>query len=158
MPYLLDGNNLIGRVRGTARPGEEDRQALVAELSERLRATRARAVLFFDGPGSGRGSSLGPLTIRGAAPGAGGADQAIVDEVARSAAPGECIVVTADRGLAGRVREAGGKVCRPEDFFARFGRGAGAGAGAGAGGSRAAERVDVEDWMRWFGDEGNRNR
>ena len=41
MPYLLDGNNLIGRVRRTARPTEEDRQALVAELSDRLRASPA---------------------------------------------------------------------------------------------------------------------
>ena len=153
MPYLLDGNNLIGRVRRTARPGEEDRQAFVAELSERLRATRARAVLFFDGPGGGRGSSLGSLTIREAAPGGGGADQAIVDEISRSRAPAECIVVTADRGLADRVRGAGGKVCRPEDFFARFGRGP----GAEAAGDRSGERVDVEDWMAWFGDEGNRD-
>ena len=154
MPYLLDGNNLIGRVRRTARPGEEDRQALVAELAERLRATRARAVLFFDGPGGGRGSSLGTLTIREAAPGRGGADQAILDEVARSRAPAECIVVTADRGLAARVRDAGGKVCPPDDFFARFGRGG----GAEVGGGHPSDRVDVEDWMRWFGDEGNRGR
>ena len=152
MPYLLDGNNLIGRVRRTARPDEDDRRALVAELSERLRATRARAILFFDGPGDGRASSLGPLTIREAAPGRGGADQAILDEVAVSKAPGECIVVTADRGLAARVRDAGGQVCRPEDFFARFGRAPG---GDGERG-RAPDRVDVEDWMRWFGDEGNR--
>ena len=152
MPYLLDGNNLIGRVRRTARPGEEDRGALVAELSERLRATRAHAVLFFDGPAGSRASSLGPLTIREAAAGGGGADQAILDEVGRARAPGECIVVTADRGLAARVREAGGKVCSPEDFFSRFGRGP----------QRATreapsrDRVDVEDWLRWFEDEGNR--
>jgi hypothetical protein len=154
MPYLLDGNNLIGHVRRTARPGEEDRRALVAELAERLRATRARAVLFFDGPGGGRGSTLGPLTIREAAPGSGGADEAILEEVARAKAPGECIVVTADRGLAARVRDAGGRVCWPEDFFARFGRGAGRAAGRGPG----PDRVDVEDWIGWFRDERNRGR
>ena len=151
MPYLLDGNNLIGRVRRTARPDEEDRRALVAELSDRLRATRARAVLFFDGPG-GRASSLGPLTIREAAPGSGGADEAILAAVAGAKAPGECIVVTSDRGLAARVRDAGGQVSRPEDFFARFGRG-----GGGEVKGREGDRVDVDDWVRWFGDEGNRN-
>ena len=31
MPYFLDGNNLIGRARRTARPTEADRAALVAE-------------------------------------------------------------------------------------------------------------------------------
>jgi hypothetical protein len=122
----------------------------VAELSDRLRATRARALLFFDGPG-GQASSLGPLTIR-AAPGSGGADEAIVSEVTAAKAPGECIVVTADRGLAARVREAGGQVCAPEEFFARFGRGSGGEAKGSAG-----DRIDVEDWVRWFGDESNRD-
>lgn len=150
MPYLLDGNNLIGRFRRASRPSEEDRQALVAELSGRLRASRARAVLFFDGSGAGRTVSLGPLSIRESA--AGSADDAIVAAVAGAPAPGECIVVTADRGLAGRVRDAGGKICRPDDFFARFGQG-----GGGEGRSGQPDRVDVDDWMRWFGDEGNRN-
>ncbi len=151
MPYLLDGNNLIGLVRRTARPSEEDRNALVAELAGRLRTSRARAVLFFDGPGGGRGASLGPLSIREAGPAS--ADEAIVEAVTRAAAPGECIVVTGDRGLGARVRDAGGKVCRPEDFFARFGRGP-----AAAEGGREPGRVDVEDWMNWFGDESNRGR
>ena len=50
MPYLLDGNNLIGAVRRTARPSDGDRAALVAEVAQRLRKTRARATIFFDGP------------------------------------------------------------------------------------------------------------
>ena len=32
MPYLLDGNNLIGIVRRTSRPSEEDRSALIADV------------------------------------------------------------------------------------------------------------------------------
>ena len=51
MPYFLDGNNLIGRARRTSRPTEEDRAALVAEIVERLRRSKASAVLFFDGAG-----------------------------------------------------------------------------------------------------------
>ncbi len=150
MPYLLDGNNLIGLVRRTSRPTEDDRQALVAELAERLRVTRARAVLFFDGPAGDRGSSLGGLTIRRAT--GGSADDAIVAEVLRSRAPGEAIVVTSDHGLARRVRDAGGKVCAPDVFFARFGR------GASAGGKAASEAVDVDAWLEYFGDEKNRDR
>ncbi len=148
MPYLLDGNNLIGLVRRTARPSEEDRQALVADLAERLRATRARAALFFDGPAGERGSSLGSLSVR---PASGSADDAILAEVRKAASPSECIVVTADRGLAGRARDLGAKVCAPSDFFARFGSGAGRG-----GGERSGQRVDVDDWLRWFADEKNR--
>jgi len=150
VPYLLDGNNLIGLVRRVARPTEDDRQALVAELAERLRSTRARAILFFDGPAGARNSNLGGLSIR--RPTGGSADDAIVAEVASRRSPAEAIVVTADRGLARRVRDAGGKVCAPDDFFARFGRGASV-----PGKGPAAEAVDVDAWLEYFGDERNRN-
>ncbi len=150
MPYVLDGNNLIGLFRKTSRPSEEDRQALVIELAERLRRTRARAILFFDGPAGGRGSSMGALTIRPAA--GGSADDAILREVEKARTPGEMIVVTADRGLARRARDAGGTVCAPEDFFARFGRAPG-----GPSPPESAGPVDVDAWMRYFQDERNRD-
>jgi hypothetical protein len=149
MPYLLDGNNLIGLVRGTPRPGAGDRQALVAELAERLRKTRARAVLFFDGPAGERPLSLGSLNVR--VPSSGSADDAIVREVERARAPAEMVVVTADRGLARRVRDAGGSTCEPSRFFDRFGRGADPPPSAGA-----DAQVDVEEWTRYFEDESNR--
>jgi YacP-like NYN domain-containing protein len=149
MPYLLDGNNLIGLFRKTARPDASDRQALVAELAERLRRTRARAILFFDGPAGGRGSSMGALSIR-PAPG-GSADDAIVREVERARTPAEMTVVTADRGLARRARHAGAAVCAPEEFFARFGKDQPALAS-----KPSAGPVDVEGWMKYFQDEGNR--
>ena len=149
MPYLLDGNNLIGLFRGTSRPSAEDRQALVAELAARLRRTRARAILFFDGPAGDRASSMGALTIR---PSSGGsADDAILREIEKTRSPGEMTVVTADRGLARRAREAGAAVSTPQDFFARFGRTAG-----GPSVPESTRPVDVDEWMRYFEDEGNR--
>ena len=149
MPYLLDGNNLIGLFRRTSRPSEEDRQALVAELSERLRRTRARAILFFDGPAGSRGSSMGTLTIR---PASGGtADDAILREIEKTQSPGEMTVVTADRGLSRRARDAGAAVCTPEEFFSRFGRSSG-----GPSPPESAGPVDVDAWMRYFEDGGNR--
>ncbi len=153
MPYLLDGNNLIGIVRKTARPSDADRAALIAEIAERLRHTRARATLFFDGPAGDRGSALGGLTVR--TPTKGSADDAILREVAAARSPSECVVVTADRDLSRRARDAGAKVALPQDFFARF--------GAAKPGKDAREpppaagAVDVEDWLRYFGDEHNRN-
>ena len=120
MPYLLDGNNLIGLFLKTSRPSAEDRQALISELSQRLRRTRARAILFFDGPAGGRGSSMGTLTIRAAS--GGTADDAILREIEKTRSPGEMIVVTADRGLSRRARDAGAVVCAPEEFFSRFGK------------------------------------
>jgi hypothetical protein len=147
VPYLLDGNNLIGRVRRTARPTDEDRRALVGEIAERLRRTRARATIFFDGPRGDRTTSLGTLTVRVAD--RESADDAIVSAVGASRTPQEAIVVTADRGLAARVRDAGGKVLVPDAFFARFGGGAAAAPDQEPG-------IDVEEWSRYFSDERNR--
>jgi predicted RNA-binding protein with PIN domain len=149
MPYFLDGNNLIGRARGSSRPTEDDRQALVSEVSERLRQTRARAVLFFDGPGE-KATSLGSLSIHEAGP--SGADEAIVREIGRTRAPGEITVVTEDRDLTRRVRAAGAKTLSPDEFWSRFG------AGHQAQGRDDAARVDVEDWLKYFEDERNRRR
>lgn len=94
--------------------------------------------------------SLGSLTVR--VPSRGNADDAIVREVERSAAPGESIVVTADRGLGRRCRDAGAKLCSPDEFFARFGRGA-----AAEGGKDSVGKVDVDEWMRYFSAEENRD-
>jgi YacP-like NYN domain len=149
MPYILDGNNLIGHARGSPRPSEEDRRALVAEISDRLRATRAKALLVFDGPGPRR-TSLGSLSILEAGP--AGADEAIVAEIGRAREPGEIVVVTADRDLSRRVRGARARAVRPAEFWGRF--------GVSTSRLRAEEpaRVDVEDWVRYFGDERNRDR
>jgi hypothetical protein len=150
VPYLLDGNNLIGLVRRTARPSAEDRASLIAELSDRLRRTKARATVFFDGPAGERSSALGPLSVR--IPASGTADDLILREVAASRAPRDCVVVTADRDLARRAREAGARSLAPEEFFRRFGP-----AGGRDRAPAANERVDVDEWMRWFEDEGNRD-
>ena len=147
MPYFLDGNNLIGHARATARPSDEDRQSLVSEIAERLRKTRAQAVLFFDGPGEKR-TSLGNLSIREAGP--GGADEAILQEIGRTRAPREVAVVTADRDLARRARDAGAKSLSPDEFWNRFG------VSTRAESRNDAAKVDVEDWLKYFGDEKNR--
>jgi predicted RNA-binding protein with PIN domain len=147
MPYLVDGNNLIGQA-GLGRASEDDRAALVRELADRLRRTRARILVFFDG--SGESLSLGSLSVRFA--GARTADDAIVRELARSRAPRETTVVTADRDLARRARDAGGRAMTPREFWARFG----SAGGPKESGSPGETHVDVEEWARFFEDERNR--
>jgi hypothetical protein len=154
MPYLLDGNNLIGSVRRTARPTEQDRDALIAEVAGRLRRTRARATLFFDGPAGERGRALGSLSIR--IPARGSADDAILREIAAAASPRECVVVTADRDLARRSRDAGARIASPEEFFARFGA-ASARDGPGEETAPTMKGESVEEWMRYFEDPKNRS-
>ena len=148
MPYFLDGNKLIGRARGSARPDGSDRDALVAELCERLRRTKARVVLFFDGAGAGSAASHGSLTIR--PPGPGSADDRMLAEIARSRSPGEVTLVTSDRDLGRLARDAGARTMSPEDFWKRFG------GDASGGSSGSSAPVDVADWLRYYEDERNR--
>jgi hypothetical protein len=149
MPYFLDGNNLIGHALGASRPSEENRQSLVAEVADRLRQTRAKAVLFFDGPREKR-TSLGNLAVRDSGP--GGADDAILREIGRSQAPQEITVVTADRELVRRARDCGAKALSPGDFWSRFGVAKTPAPRAPAG------KVDVDAWLQYFEDEKNRGR
>ena len=143
MPYFLDGNNLIGLARRKARPGDDDRQALIAELSARLRSTRATVRLFFDG--EGRGASYGSLTVSGAG---GSADEAILRDLSKTSDPGQVIVVTADRELSRRVRDAGAKTMAPPDFWKRMAP------SENPGGKET--RVDVDEWLDYFADPKNR--
>lgn len=146
MPYLVDGNNLIGAERGGP-ASKDDQEALQREIADRLRATRARVILFFDGAGDSL--SLGGLSVRFA--GTATADDAILREMGRSARPKEITVVTADRDLARRTRDAGGRVTSPAEFWKRFG------APARPAAAPAVEgRVDVDDWVKWLSDDRNR--
>jgi rRNA-processing protein FCF1 len=147
VPYILDGDNLVGTAR-RRRAEAQDRDALVAEISDRLRKTRAKIVLFFDG--TGNSLSLGNLAVRFA--GATSADDAILREVSRAPRPRETTVVTADRDLARRARDAGAMAVTPQDFWKRFGS-------VEAPSARGPEetRVNVEEWLEWFSDETNRD-
>jgi len=149
VPFLIDGNNLIGAARRCARPSAEDRAALIAEVADRLRRTRARAVVFFDGDAQ-RGAELGALAVRPS--GTASADDAIVDEIRRFRAPRECTVVTEDRALSSRARELGAQVISPSAFWARLGQ------HPASASPRSEEKVDVEEWLRYFEDEKNRER
>jgi len=147
VPYFLDGNNLIGLARNRSRPEPEDRSALIAELCDRLRRTRSRAVLFFDGEVPGGGTALGGLLIR--CSGRETADELILREISRARTPGEIILVTADRDLARRAHDAGAKTLAPRAFWARFGTGRRPAA-------EDSERIDADEWIRFFEDDRNR--
>jgi len=144
MPYYLDGNNLIARARRTARPGEDDRAALLSGLAARLRGNRSSVRVFFDG--EGRAASLGPLTVSGTG---GSADEAIVREIGKSADPRQITVVTGDRELARRSRDLGAKTMAPGDFWSRFGDSAAPEQGKPG-------KVDVDEWLDYFADPKNR--
>jgi len=150
VPFLVDGNNLIGMVAGRAPGTEEERRELQRTIAARVRNGGSSVVLFFDGePLAGKREGwLGGLTVRYS--GGRSADDAIIEAVERSKARRDCHVVTDDRALAERARARGARALSTADFWGRV-----AGAAERGSGSPGAA-VDVGDWESFFADDRNR--
>jgi predicted RNA-binding protein with PIN domain len=154
VPYLIDGNNLLGSWGGPAVPGD-GRAEVVRRVAEFCRAKGARAVLVFDGapfrPDLG-GQELGAVSIR--FPEAGrDADSLIRDLVDGADRPGELVVVTSDKPLSSYARTRGAPVLRAHEWNA-LARGAKPRAGRAAAKSEKPEReTDVEGWLKRFSRE-----
>jgi predicted RNA-binding protein with PIN domain len=151
MPYLVDGNNLLGSWGGPR--GADDRRAeVVRRLAAFCRARRVRATVVFDGhplrPDMAV-QDLGPLTLRVPPPGED-ADTVIRRIVERAARPAELIVVTSDKALYSYVRTLGASVLRAHEWNALERQLVAAGA-AREGAEKPEREDDVEGWLRKFG-------
>jgi predicted RNA-binding protein with PIN domain len=150
VPYLIDGNNLLGSWGGPR--GEDDRRAeVVRRVAAFCRARHVRATVVFDGhplrPDMAA-QDLGPLTLRVPPPG-WDADTVIRELVERAARPAEMIVVTSDKALYSYVRTRGAAVMRAHEWNALERQ---LGSARSTEGSEKPEREDdVEGWLRRFG-------
>jgi predicted RNA-binding protein with PIN domain len=119
MPYLIDGNNLLGSWGGPAR-GDDRRGEVVKRIAAFCRAKNVRATLVFDGhplrPELAT-QDLGPVQIRVPPPGQD-ADTLIRELLERAARPREYIVVTSDKALGAAARELGASVLRAHEWNA----------------------------------------
>ena len=153
MPYLIDGNNLLGSWGGPR--GEDDRRGeVVRRVAAFCRARKVRATVVFDGKPlrpEMAAQDLGPLTVRVPPPG-GDADGVIRDLVERAARPGELIVVTSDKALYSYVKTRGAAVMRTHEWNA-LERQASAARGS-EDGEKPEREDDVEGWLRKFGGSG----
>ena len=151
MPYLVDGNNLLGSWGGPR--GADDRRAeVVRRLAAFCRARRVRATVVFDGHPlrpEMAAQELGPLTLRVPPPGKD-ADTVIRRIVERAARPAELIVVTSDKALYSYVRTLGASVLRAHEWNALERQLVAAGA-AREGAEKPEREDDVEGWLRKFG-------
>jgi predicted RNA-binding protein with PIN domain len=159
VPYLIDGNNLLGSWGGPAVPGD-GRLEVVRRVAAFCSARGARAVLVFDGAPfrSELGNQeLGPVSLRFAPPGqdADSVIRGIVDSAAR---PAEILVVTSDKALYSYARTHGASVLRAHEWNA-LSRGA-VPAGRRSATRKAASRsekpereTDVEGWLKRFSRE-----
>lgn len=151
LAYLIDASNLGGLLGGAR--GARDAQAVLAFLAPWARG-RGTVVVVFDGPPRPEiARRYGPLEVRFS--GARAADDRMVEVVA--ADPAAWIVVTQDRELARRCRDAGakvesaaalaGRVSRPHPRAARGAR------PATAPDKPPAHAEEREHWRKVFADE-----
>lgn len=151
MPYLIDGNNLLGSWGGPT--GDDDRRAeVVRRVAEFCRVRGVKATLVFDGhplrPDMAA-QNLGPLTLR-VPPAGTDADTLIRELVERAPRAAEIIVVTSDKALYSYCRTLGTGVLRAHEWNALERRPAPAHARR-AGPSEKPEREhDVDGWLARF--------
>jgi predicted RNA-binding protein with PIN domain len=154
VPYLIDGNNLLGSWGGPAVPGD-GRVEVVRRVAEFCRAKGARAVLVFDGapfrPDLG-GQELGAVSLRFPPPGRD-ADSLVRELVDAAERPGELVVVTSDKPLYSYARTRGAQVLRAHEWNA-LARGAKPRPRrTAASGEKPERETDVEGWLKRFSRE-----
>jgi hypothetical protein len=66
MPFLIDGHNLIPKIRGLSLDNLDDEQQLIELLQDYCRLQRKQAIVFFDkaAPGGTQARNYGNLTAR----------------------------------------------------------------------------------------------
>ncbi len=149
MPYWFDGNNLIGQSTAAVRADPRVRQAFLSRLSSFHKAGGGRFLVYFDGDDPG-GVAVPPgISVRYSAPFS--ADEVLLRRLRDVPYPMEVILVSNDRELAARCRNSGASALSWSQFAAKMKSRQPARRARDA----SQEKVDVEDWMRYFGFDGS---
>ena len=150
MPYLIDGNNLLGSWGGP-QSGSDGRAEVVRRVATFCRARHVHATIVFDGhplrPDMAS-QDLGPVSLRVPPPGQD-ADSVIRELVERSARPGELVVVTSDKALYSYVKTLGASVLRAHEWNIAFDKIHPP--GEARDGEKPSHEEDVEGWLKKFG-------
>jgi predicted RNA-binding protein with PIN domain len=148
VPYLIDGNNLLGSWGGP-RPPDDRRGEVVRRVAAFCRAKGARATIVFDGHplrDDMATQELGPVSLR-VPPAGSDADSVIRELVERAARAADLIVVTSDKALYSYVKTLGAVVLRAHEWNAlerQLPR-------AAEPSDKPEREDDVEGWLRRFG-------
>lgn len=139
MPYLIDGDNLLGTWKGRRR-SDAERRALASEVQRFARLARRRAVVVFDGappPGTAPGTD-----VHFSGPGRS-ADDLILDRLRGEQDRRGWIVVTSDRPLGDQCRYLEATVERCDRFRRRL--------SGGPSKEKPERENDVDYWLDQFG-------
>jgi predicted RNA-binding protein with PIN domain len=148
VPYLIDGNNLLGSWGGPR--GGDGRAEVVRRVASFCRARGAQATLVFDGHALRNDmdtQTLGPVTIR-VPPQGQEADDVIRAIVEQAARPSDLIVVTSDKALYSYVKTRGAKILRAHEWNVLERKVTVARAEAG---EKPDRETDVDGWLKRFG-------
>lgn len=139
MPWLVDGDNLLGTWPGRRRCDAE-RRKLAFELVRLATGRGRRVVVVFDGPAPP--SSHFGAEVRFAGVGRS-ADELILESLGREPDPRGWTVVTSDRSLGDRCRWLGARVERCDRFRPRL-------VPAGPG-DKPGHESEIDYWLERFG-------
>jgi predicted RNA-binding protein with PIN domain len=153
VPYLIDGNNLLGSWGGP-RGGDDRRAEVVRRVAAFCRLRGARATVVFDGHplrGDMAQQQLGDLTLRVPERGQD-ADTVIRELLDRAARPADLIVVSSDKELYSYAKTMGASAIRAHEWNALERQ-----LLSRRGSPEADEKPDREDdlngWLKKFGAE-----
>ncbi len=145
MPYWFDGNNIIGQSAAAVRSSPQVLQAFLSALGSYHKAKGGRFLVYFDGDDFNRLKAPPGVAVRYSAPES--TDKAILHRLQEIRYPSEVIVVTNDRELTAQCRNAGAAALNWSQFTSKMQSRPRPSKTPGD----AHERVDVEDWIRYFG-------
>lgn len=149
MPYLIDGNNLMGlRGGGHANQGHA-RRRLIQDLARFVAVRRAKVQVVFDGAPDADfpdGRRYKSVQIMYARPGSD-ADTRIKALVDKSSYKRDLVVISSDRDLSSYVSRRGARVMSSDRFKSILGD------SITRGPSKPGdnESVDLDDWLDYFG-------
>jgi predicted RNA-binding protein with PIN domain len=151
VPYLIDGNNLLGSWGGP-QGGDDRRHEVVRRVAAFCRGRSAKATLVFDGHplrSDMAAQDLGPVSVR--VPEAGrDADSLIRELVERAPRASELIVVTSDKALYSYVKTLGASVLRAHEWNA-LERQVASRQPPQPGSEKPEREDDIEGWLKKFG-------
>jgi predicted RNA-binding protein with PIN domain len=151
MPYLIDGNNLLGSWGGP-RAGEDRREEVVRRVAALCRRRGMRATIVFDGAplrGDRPAQDIGLVSVRVPAVGHD-ADSVIREIVEHAREPREWTVVTSDKPLYSYVRTRGANALSARQWNALEREHAPATRAMRGTAEKPEREADVDGWLRRF--------
>ena len=152
MPYLIDGNNLIGAIRVIDIRDSAAREKMTRMLSAYQRAKNNSVTVVYDGPppdGVRPQSYLGKLKIVYAGPGSD-ADTRIREILERASEPTAFIVVSSDKQVYSHARWLGAQAMRVMPFYKEL-QATLEQSGREAEEFDALSEEEVDEWIRYLG-------